>query len=365
MKLTSGEIYFIREIEVHSDKLTPFVKIGIVREPKKGEERTSIDRALEHQTGNPRKLFVDSIFKTPAVSEVENILHKLHAYDRVEGEWFQFTEEQLCGVKKRTKELTNAAIENEENFRIASDLSNKESKEEMIRPSMEIIAWHKKIIEADFRIDECEKLQTEIKEFYKSELDEPFTLEAKKERQKELLPFIKVQEKKTQSVFDIKTFKKNHSDLYSKFSRITRTSPRGSFIITRPKEWEFVLEQIDQELHIYSQIARQTISESKSGKRTQKELHTVTLTLLGYEAKASWDKEIAKANLKIFCQDYAGIEGLCKWNRKPKEQLVFDESAFFEAHPRIAKNFVVEIESKPSLIVSKKRTYPHFIRKGS
>jgi len=36
MKLTPGELYFIREIDVRTGQLTPYVKIGIVRE-KVGE----------------------------------------------------------------------------------------------------------------------------------------------------------------------------------------------------------------------------------------------------------------------------------------------------------------------------------------
>ena len=63
MKLIAGEIYFIGEKDLKTGLDTKYFKIGIVREGAKGP-RTSEERLLEHQTGNPRRLYLRDIVKT-------------------------------------------------------------------------------------------------------------------------------------------------------------------------------------------------------------------------------------------------------------------------------------------------------------
>ena len=49
----AGEIYFIGEVDLKSKSHSNYYKIGIVRE---SDERTTVNRLAEHQTGNPRRL---------------------------------------------------------------------------------------------------------------------------------------------------------------------------------------------------------------------------------------------------------------------------------------------------------------------
>lgn len=356
MKLTPGEIYFIREIDIRKGHLTPYVKIGIVRE-KAGEERTSEDRALEHQTGNPRKLVVDSIIKTPAVSEIENILHNLHAEERIYGEWFDLTEKQLDSVKNVAKELVQVAVNNEEKFVLAELLAGTASKPEMVKPTKEIIEWHSKLLMAEIRIKECDGLQAQIKNIFKGILTEPDQTTTQKERQDALEPFMKVQQKKIKMEFNVDAFAFERPELYREFTRVTVTAPKGSFTITRPKNYITSLDEIDPDLHQFSIKAREFLSKFESKKATQEDLHIISLKLLGFGAKASWDKEIAQINLKVFCQDFSGIEGLCKWNRQSKEIAKFDKDSFIKSHPKIGKKYMAEVRQSASLIVERKRTY--------
>jgi len=363
MKLTPGEIYFIREIDINTEELTSYVKIGIVRKPKKDEDRSSEDRALEHQTGNPRKIIVDSILKTPAVSEIENILHNLHASDRIYGEWFDFSENQITAAKRIAAELVQQAIENEAIFLKAKKLASKESDSTVVQASPEMLSWHKMLLESEIRIKECKKYQDEIKNAYALELAEPKSIGERKERREELSPYIKVQEKKARLIFDKKTFANDRPALFEEFSKIVITPPKGIFTISRPKDDQFELSEIDPDLFEYTVTAKSALLTYGSGQTSREELHKVSLTLRGFEAKASWDKEIAQANLKAQCETYAGIEGVCKWRRKSEEKSEFDQDAFLEAHPRIAEKYFIATDLKPSLIVSKKRSYPHFKRK--
>ena len=85
MKITPGELYFVGEEDLINGTLTPLVKIGHVREK---EDRTSEERAREHQTGNPRHLRVLHAQPSPAVREIEKVLHAEFAPRRIGGEWF-------------------------------------------------------------------------------------------------------------------------------------------------------------------------------------------------------------------------------------------------------------------------------------
>ena len=56
MVTSAGELYFLRETDYVTGQLTPFTKIGIVR-----DGRGSADRLRDHQTGNPRTLVLHSV----------------------------------------------------------------------------------------------------------------------------------------------------------------------------------------------------------------------------------------------------------------------------------------------------------------
>ena len=357
MKIKGGELYFIRENDVRTGELTPYVKIGIVRD-KSGDERTSEDRALEHQTGNPRKLFVESIIKTPSVTEIENIIHNLYAEERIYGEWFDFTAEQFESAKKMAADLVQMAIDNQDKFEIADSLSSTASRVEMIKPTPEILDWHSKLLAAEVRVKECQALQVEIKDAFKTIIAAPVETGTQKEKQEALEPYVKVQEKKAKIEFDLDGFKEARPELYAEFTRVSISAPKGSFTISRPKDLVFELSKIDVHLFAYSEDVKEQLVQYQSGKVTKEELYTANLKLLGFEAKASWDKEIAQANLKSYCQDYAGIEGLCKWKRESKETSTFDKAALIEAHPKIAEKFMTEVEVAPAIIMQKKRAYP-------
>lgn len=48
IKLTKGQLYFLREKDYLTGEISRYVKIGLVRNQKETEERIS-----EHQTGKP------------------------------------------------------------------------------------------------------------------------------------------------------------------------------------------------------------------------------------------------------------------------------------------------------------------------
>ncbi|MEB3165699.1 MAG: hypothetical protein VKO65_03420 [Cyanobacteriota bacterium] len=85
---TPGTLYFITEQDPFGEPSGSYVKIGLVRENDTG--RSSLDRLLEHQTGNPRILVVaESLTTTAPISELEASVHQQLARHRVSGEWFR------------------------------------------------------------------------------------------------------------------------------------------------------------------------------------------------------------------------------------------------------------------------------------
>ena len=61
---TPGTLYFITERDPFCDAPAAYVKIGLVRDNDMG--RSSDDRLLEHQTGNPRSLRIAALSATAA-----------------------------------------------------------------------------------------------------------------------------------------------------------------------------------------------------------------------------------------------------------------------------------------------------------
>jgi hypothetical protein len=77
--------------------------IGIPEESryKIGYTNRSIDnRVNEIQTGNAKKIEVLEIFETEHHIKVESWMHKIHRQKRMEGEWFELTDEDVKHFKQ-------------------------------------------------------------------------------------------------------------------------------------------------------------------------------------------------------------------------------------------------------------------------
>jgi len=63
---------------------------------KIGWTKGSIDKRLVPlQTGNPKKIEVIELFETEHHVKVESWMHRIHASKRMEGEWFELTNEDI------------------------------------------------------------------------------------------------------------------------------------------------------------------------------------------------------------------------------------------------------------------------------
>ena len=68
-------------------------KIGITK-------RRSSDRLKEIQTGNSNYLEVIFTYETKWSSKIERIIHSNYKNNRINGEWFSLTEDDLINIKR-------------------------------------------------------------------------------------------------------------------------------------------------------------------------------------------------------------------------------------------------------------------------
>jgi hypothetical protein len=336
MKLTSGELYFIRERDFQTKEVTRYVKIGLVREK---DDRASQDRALEHQTGNPRELLIYKVIKTPAISEIENIVHGLFATERVSGEWFDFTEDKLAEAIDTAQNLADEALLYEEEITTAAGLAKVVSSEAMIQPSAEALDWHGAFLRAEAIGKYCSDFAEGMRDVFREAIE-----------QEEPVEHIAVlRERKDRKIFDVTAFELAHPDLYLQFTKpTTKIAPRLTW--SRPKDFEKAISRLHPVLSAYGTSLEGLTERARKGEVSKELLHKHYLRLLGFGARANWELEIARANIQSLCGAAGGIEGICKWSRVEKETKSFDQSAFIEAFPEIAETFM-HLESQSAALI--------------
>ena len=344
MKLTPGELYFIRERDKQTKEVSRYVKIGLVKEK---DDRASKERALEHQTGNPRELLIHKVIKTPAISEIENIVHGLFATERVSGEWFDFTEAKLNEAISTAQDLADEAILYEKEITESAKLLKVVSNEKIISPSTEALAWHGAFLRAEAITKYCLEFADSMKDLFRQKAEE---------QPEEVENFVSYRERKDRLVFDPDAFQNEYPDLFIQFTKTTtKIAPRLTW--TRPKDFNKAIENLNPELYKYGKSLEPIMVKASTGKVDSESVHKHYLRILGFHARASWQLEIAKANVQFLCGANGGIEGICKWPRVEKVTKTFDQPAFIEAFPDIAAQFMSSQSQTSAFIVDPKQGY--------
>jgi len=328
VKLTAGEIYFIREKDILTDEKTSYVKVGLVKE---NEGRNSEDRLSEHQTGNPRELSVVKEIETPAVSEIEKMLHGLFATNRVSGEWFHFTDDQLNQCIEVAEELAKEAESNTEFFSKQDELKNVLSAGEVKQPTDEITKFHHEYLWAEVEKKSCKPITEEVKAILS---------EAVAQGEEGADELAKIQ-KTHRHPFSEEDFQNAHPGLYKKYL-VLEEKIGGSFRWTRPKDSEKELSVINPELNTLIGEISATITAVRNRAGSIEILHRQRVQLIGYETRAEWQMKIAKANVAVFCGESPEVEGICKWSRKVELKENFDKNKFKEENPEIYEEFISE-----------------------
>lgn len=317
MDLDSGEIYFIRE-QVGGE-YTEFTKIGKVAE-KPG--RSSLDRAKEHQTGNPRPLVPIEVVQTVFVSEVENTLHREFAPKRIlPGEWFKLSDAEIANAIARCGELSAANAQLIPLFEQAESLKPKASRADVAPASDDAATWAKSYRRARHGL----KLFGEVKQRFQDYLVEANS------RDVDVTDFVEITQAAGRRSYR-ELFEQNYPELVAKYTSTT-IEVSGMVTVKPVRDEIFSPDEELAEVVMLTDSLMQSIKDSSDRREEIVTMHALYLTLLSVEPVLEKHKEVAKAHLMLLCGETAGIEELCAWRREPKDVIKIDWDAIKATHP--------------------------------
>ncbi len=343
MELTGGEIYFIRERDLLSNELTDYFKVGIVREGGK-DERSSLIRLKDHQTGNPRELVLDEVFTTPLVERLETMIHAINATSGIRGEWLRNDDNRIEEIKRQLTLLVEEAKTAAPVIARADELKKQFSNDSKIEASEYAHSWFTQYAIAHLSEAHYKPLVERINNLLIEAI----------EKGEDIAKVAKIQEKKAKFDLDEEALKAAHPETYELFMETVVTGPLGKFAT---KKISLDQKLVDEVLDPATLEILQVIEKVESGQLGKLDLHKPRLDLWGLQSKAAWDKDVATAHLKVICDVNAGIEGICTWNRVEKKAEKFNIANFKNAHPELFEEFQIEITGKGALIVDKKIGY--------
>ena len=342
MKLTAGEIYFIGEKDLKSGVDTSYFKIGIVREGAKGP-RTSDERLLEHQTGNPRKLFLRDDVRTPVVEEIETRVHRIFAPLRVHGEWLELTETQYQEALSLTTKMAAEAETHLPALEAAESLKSVSSNGQVLSPPDHILDIWNELSLAKLIVKTCGEALELIKETIAQFAGEGGTE-----------GIASIQERKGRMVFNVEQFKQENQELFDQY-QIDKSSWQQRFTLSK------VESDLDVETFspgLTKQI--ENLTELCSGVKSAEDLvnvHSIHVQLLSREARAQWVASLQEALLKSTLGENEGFEGVCKWPRVEKIKKVLDEKALSNDHPELFEKYLRQTESTQAVVIQPMVSY--------
>ena len=317
MDLDSGEIYFIRE-QVGGE-YTEFTKIGKVAE-KPG--RSSLDRAKEHQTGNPRPLVPIEVVQTVFVSEVENTLHREFAPKRIlPGEWFKLSDAEIAHAIARCGELATANEKLIPLFEQAESLATKPSRADLAPASDESTAWAMAYRRAGHGL----KLFGETKQSFQDYLVKANS------RGVDVTDFVEITYPAGKRSYQ-ELFAQSYPDLVAKYTSTT-TKMSGRFTVKPLRNEAHSPDEALAEVVSLTESLMQQISGSSYQREEIVTMHALYLALISVEPVLEKHKEVAKAQLMLLCGENAGIEEACTWRRETEVAAKVDWDAIKATHP--------------------------------
>ena len=159
-----GIIYFVQEKDLLGYSTPNYVKIGLVKENEIG--RSGEDRKDEHQTGNPRPLYIAHSIKTKAsVSKLESLIHQKLSLHRHRGEWFVKPNGEIDPFIKESNIINEQLQDQLKNDLRIEELNSQISSEEIKNPCSESQDIHNELIKViqDKKDIESQKKIIELK----------------------------------------------------------------------------------------------------------------------------------------------------------------------------------------------------------
>ena len=344
----SGEIYFIGEKDLRTKEITSYYKVGLVRENVENADRNSTQRLLEHQTGNPRELYIESVIKTDLVELVETLLHKNFAPLGVRGEWMLLNATQLSEVQKNAQQLAIEAKEITANLQRAEELAKVASSDDLIPPTPELLALNEVYLESNAKLKACGEMFDAIKDIFAEALQDEDEVE-------DVGVFAQIQERQ-RSVFDEEAFKSAHSAIYAQFV-VTKSTIKGTPSFAGSKGFKKDFKDFDPGFASMVDGFTSIVEKIELGQEKKEYLHGFSLELRRINAEATWSKMKAESKIKVACGTHAGIDGVIKWARSEKVTESLDKKALKLSHPELVAEFTSAGDVVKAIIVDPKKGY--------
>jgi len=326
MKLTPGELYFIGERDHLTGEQTPFFKIGIVRAD---EKRTSADRLQEHQTGNPRPLFIHEVVATEVVERVETLMHRLFAKQRGSGEWFKFDSDQLQEAITTAKNLSIDAADNAEIFKKAKELAKELSTDVVLPATENLIELRRQHLVAEMTVKEFTAVDKELRDVIRDAIAQGESVGG----------IAQLRKTSMKEEFNESRFKSENEALYQKYSDVvSKLVPRLDY--KKPKdltEFESLLQ--DKVYPVVAEV-KNAIAQAIAQQIPKSDLNGWHLIILESIAMAEWTKEITDAQIRVAVGTNAGIEGICSWSRKMVAKPKFNPDRFRDENFELYKSYL-------------------------
>lgn len=345
----AGEIYFIGEKDLRSQQLTEYFKVGIVKENDKNLDRDSAKRLLEHQTGNPRELYIESVFNTELVELVETLIQRKFSPLGVRGEWMLLDEKNLSIVKAATAELVKEASQINTDIETTKLLAKTKSILDPLPATVELKAWHQIYIESSIKIREAKTMNDAIKKLLAQALEDP-------EAAENVAAMVEVQERRGKKEFLVDEFKTVHPEIYSRFIKV-KSDIKGTASFSGIKTFKTPVSEFDPEFGTIIAAFSPLIDEVLAGRRSNRDLHAFGLELKSISTEFEWAKLKSENRIKVACGDHSGIEGLFKWERTEKITEILDLDALKMAHEELVAEFTIQKDPVKAIIVDPNRGY--------
>lgn len=342
INLSSGDIYFIGEIDVRTNELSPYYKIGLVHE---NDDKGVDQRISQHQTGNPRQLILLRSIKTACVSKVETFLHRSFATLHVSGEWFELDSASLRDATSLCETLSLDASRRIPFVQTAATVSKELSNGQSIEPTHEQSSLHKRLLTMRYG----SKLCNQLAELVVSVLDDLT------EGGSDTSLYLTRQNRKGKMIFNERLFLENHPNLHAKFLVTSKRFKANSFTIADvgkftidPGDIDPIFGDLYQRIHNMANVTRRE-------ELIIDEFYELYLEVLGHEVRFEWESHFAEAELKSHLGLYDEINGVCKWRRGMVSETKFDKSAFSQEYPELYTQFSPQAAPGAATVLHKGR----------
>ena len=336
-----GIIYFVQEKDLLGYSTPNYVKIGLVKDNEIG--RSGEDRKDEHQTGNPRPLYIaHSITTKASVSKLESLIHQKLSLHRHRGEWFVKPNGEIDPFIKESNLINEQLQDQLKNDLKIEELNSQVSSGEITKPSSEAQDIHNELLRV---IKEKKEIETQKKII---ELKLRLLSGSSNNSIEGVFQWISKRESQR---FDARNFEKENPELFEKYSKESQNS---IFRIqkTNTKNNKELIDELQNKLSLL--ISSENFKDVERSTEAE-DLHREWLSLISHQQPLDLRKENLINRLKILCGEDSGIQNICSWKRSSIKKI--KKTDLLDLDKDFVNKYLVKVNSSCSTVVNTFRAY--------